>query len=518
MRKYPIGIQDFGEIRRGDYVYVDKTSYIHTLVTSGKFYFLSRPRRFGKSLMLSTIKELFCGSKELFKGLWIEDKWDWEKKFPIIHLKLSQINYQQSGLYNALSMEVDMISEELGVVLEANELKDKFRELIKKASKEHQVVILIDEYDKPIIDYLSDLKKAEENQAVFKEFYSVLKDSDPYIRLLLITGVSKFSKVSIFSDLNNLDDITLLRKHYSAIIGITQQELELTFVNEITTQKEVRSDILDEIRKWYNGYSWDGDLTVYNPFSVLKYMASNVFQNYWFETGTPTFLIEQIRKHDRYDFENLKVDGSELGSFRLENLLPTTLLFQTGYLTIKNYREDTQIFTLGYPNREVKASLVNNLLSSYREIYPKSSMPHVTDLIDAVELNDISKVIAIINVLFADIPTPLWKGATEVHYHALIHLAFTLLGTYIESEPYSALGRADAVVKTSSHIYLLEFKLDKNPSFALEQIRKKDYLGRYALDSRKKLAIGINISSVTKKVESYNMLQAYPDDYDTGDI
>lgn len=369
MRKYPIGLQDFREIIEGGFLYVDKTRLIHAMIDSGKYYFLSRPRRFGKSLLLSTIKEIFTGGKELFKNLWIENNWNWERTHPVIHLRLSKINYQKLGLYDALNKELDTIAKELRIALEETNLKDKFEELIRKAATRDKVVILIDEYDKPIVDYLNNIPKAKENRAVFRSFYSVLKDSDEYIRLLLITGVSKYAKVSIFSDLNNLRDITL-SPQFASLAGITQEELETNFAQEISEMQWANPDILTEIRKWYNGYSWNGRDRVYNPFSLLNFMADRIFRNFWFQTGTPTWLVNHIKENKEFEFENVELGENALSNFDIEKLESIPVLFQTGYLTIKSYDPAYQIYKLDYPNQEVKSSLLDYLLSAYNYTAP----------------------------------------------------------------------------------------------------------------------------------------------------
>ena len=518
MRKYPIGQQYFRGIRERWFVYVDKTRIIHTLIESGDYYFLSRPRRFGKSLLLSTIEEIFSGSKELFHGLWIQNHWNWEQKHPVIHLSLSQINYQKLGLSEALNKELVLIAKGLGITLEEAELKDKFRELIQKASSQESVVILIDEYDKPIIDYLDDPNKAEGNRQVFKEFYSVLKDASKYIRLLLITGVSRFAKVSIFSDLNNLRDITL-SPAYATIAGITQEELESNFAEEISELQKTKPGILNDLKIWYNGYSWnEGAGKVYNPFSLLNFMADRKFENYWFQTGTPTFLIKEVQTNPAFAFleEELKVSNEALNDLfgktnagaGWEHMNPVTLMFQTGYLTIKSYDSNTEFYTLGYPNREVKVSVLTWLVSAYSGRELGRVRPTVNELGNAFISNDIPKVIKIIDTLFSTIPNPLWIGARESFFHGLLHNTFQLLGINLESEAHSSNGRSDMIVKTSTHIYILEFKLDGNASEALEQVLQKGYLRPYQLDPRQKTAVGINFSSAKRQVEGYELKDA----------
>ena len=404
MRKYPIGLQDFGKIRKEGYLYIDKTQSIHKLIDSGNYYFLSRPRRFGKSLLLSTIKEIFSGNKELFEGLWIYDQWNWEQKHPVIHLRLSKLDYQKLGLYEALSMEMGVLAKGLGLELEAIHLKGRFEELIRKASVNGRVVILIDEYDKPITDYLENMEKVEENRSVFKSFYSVLKDAYEYIRLLLITGVSRFSKVSIFSDLNNLYDITL-NPHYATLMGITQQELESDFKEEINVLQQTQPDILQKLKEWYNGYSWDGTSKVYNPFSVLSYMGSGRIQNFWFQTGTPTWLVNLMKHNREFELENLRIGENALSSFNVEHIASVPVLFQTGYLTIKHYDEDTRLYELGYPNKEVEESLTDALLSAYRNIFPGNDSMAVTyDLGKALKNNNMPQMIKALDVIISTIP------------------------------------------------------------------------------------------------------------------
>jgi hypothetical protein len=505
-RKYPIGLQDFRKIREGGYVYIDKTEVIHELVDSGDYYFLSRPRRFGKSLLVSTLKELFQGSRELFKNLWIHDHWNWEKKHPVIHLSLSKIDYQKLGLYDALNKELDEIAAEIGVTLKEVDLKSKFRELIKTAAVPEKVVILIDEYDKPIIDYLDDLAKVEENKAVFKSFYSVLKDSDEHIRLLLITGVSRFSKVSIFSDLNNLNDITLSNR-FGTIAGITQEELESNFSAEIVSLQQQDPGILNEIKKWYNGYSWDIKNRVYNPFSLLNYIAEPVFRNYWFATGSPTFLIKNIQAKGEYDFENVSSNENVLGSFDPLNMLSIPLLFQTGYLTIKGYNTVTRTYQLGYPNQEVKDSLLDNLLSAYRQVYPDGSSEQTGDLLLAVHANNIPGIISSLNAIIGSIPYDHWRADTESIFHIITFLTFKKIGVDVHTEVHNNKGRCDVLVKTNNYIYVIELKRDGTAREALEQILSSSYLQPYEADPRKKVALGISFSSTERMISGFEVKQ-----------
>ncbi|MCO6487240.1 MAG: ATP-binding protein [Phaeodactylibacter sp.] len=504
--KYPIGIQDFRELREGGYVYVDKTAYIHRMLAGGKYFFLSRPRRFGKSLLLSTIKELYAGSRELFEGLWIEDKWDWEQTNPVIHIKFASFKYKNNPLKAAIQEGLAPEAARLGVELAEGDFINPLEDLIIKAHQKYgrKVALLIDEYDKPIIDYLDDVEKAEENRDTLKWLYSIIKDSDPHLELVFITGVSAFSKVSIFSDLNNLENITLAPSAYT-LLGLTQEELESYFPEQLATIDTAR------MKAWYNGYSWDGEHRLYNPFSILRFLKSGgKYENYWFETGTPTFLVKEMRKHRYYDAERVESSQHQLIAFNFENLDPTTVLFQTGYLTIQKYVPEDLLYTLDYPNMEVKHSLQQVLLNEYLNYPRQSALPRVVALRNALRQKDIDAVVTIINAAFAEIPGELWKGEMEHFYHAVTHLMFSLLGTYIQSEVRSAKGRCDALVQTDDHICAFEFKLDKSAEESLAQIREKGYLAPYANSPKEKIAVGVNFSSEERKITDWRVETLVP--------
>jgi Predicted AAA-ATPase len=308
-----------------------------------------------------------------------------------------------------------MIAEEHGVVLEEPELKDQFRELIGKVARRGKVVLLIDEYDKPIVDYLEQPDRALENRAIMKQFYSILKDADPQLEFVLITGVSKFSKVSIFSDLNNLNDLTM-HPAYGTLLGITSEELEDNFGPALDLLAQAHPDVRADVRRWYNGYSWDGQTKVYNPFSILRFLGSGSLQNYWFETGTPTFLINLMRAEGRFVWDSDEfVSLLNLAQFDIEHLDLVTVLFQTGYLTLAEIHFMEGWAKLTYPNREVQASLEQLLLGAYQGRHG-SGLPTVLQLRQALERNDLGKVMSVINAAFASIPYDLWRNATELHY------------------------------------------------------------------------------------------------------
>ncbi len=506
MKKLPIGIQSFRELRKGNYLYIDKTPLIYDLVESGKYFFLSRPRRFGKSLLISTLEALFSGSVELFRELWIETRWDWDKHNPVLRIDFSKWDYHTLGLEKAIKYGLNNIAEEKDIQLENTTIALQFAELIKKLSAHGKVVILIDEYDKPINDFLTDMPRAKENREILKNFYSIIKSADDYIRFMLLTGVAKFSRTSIFSVLNHLQDISLHR-NYTTLCGYTQQELETYFFAHIDYSKDILklspAELLSEIKDWYNGYSWDGRNYLYNPFSVLQFFSASDFENFWFESGTPTFLVSLLKKRGVYDIEHLDLGPTAFNSFEIENISTHALLFQTGYLTVKRIDRATRIWTLGYPNREVKESLLQHLLGAYRESDYTTSTPAVVQLSRALLNNDIESVVDLINTLFATIPYQLFKHKSETYYHYLIHIFFTYLGQYIESEVNTSRGRCDAIVVTDKNVFMLEFKLDQSAEKALEQIRQRGYSDKFKSTGKTIIEIGINFSSEKKKVEDW---------------
>jgi hypothetical protein len=515
MQKYPIGIQSFKELITGGYVYVDKTALIHQLATMGKYYFLSRPRRFGKSLLVSTLQALYEGRKELFDDLWIADKWNFEQTNPTIVIYFNQMSLLDAGLLKSLVQTLHNEAKRLNVVLETDTVGFMFQELIQKIHTKtgRKVVVLIDEYDKPIVDYLEELETAEINRNILKSFYGILKPADEHLEFVLLTGVSKFSKVSVFSDLNNLNDISLDKK-YASLVGITQTELETVFSAELEALPiEIgitKESFLAQIKHWYNGYSWDKStnrkpISVYNPFSVLRFFGSDGdFQNYWFSTGTPNWLVKQLKDKNIYDVKNVIVPEDELDSFDIHNLQPITLLFQTGYLTIVSYNKEDYLYTLDYPNEEVRMALNQYLLSAFRHDKSSSPLPMVVQLRNALQTHDLETAIEIINTVFSTLPYDLWQRENEKFYHALIHLTFTLLGVYVQSEVHTSRGRCDILVQTKDYIYAFEFKLDKTAQAALDQIEAKGYLNPYRSQTDKQLvAVGVNFSTELKAVESW---------------
>jgi hypothetical protein len=510
-KKLPIGVANLKEIIIGNYVYVDKTREIHQLIArGGKYYFLSRPRRFGKSLLISTLKELFSGNKNLFKGLWIENKIEWNSH-PVLHIDFTKIAYQTA----------DMLQKELSVMLfqRANEAdiqlsKDRtpvgqLEELIRGLAKQNKVVILIDEYDKPIIDLLHDPNQAALNRETLKTFYSVIKAMDEYIRFVFLTGVSKFSKVSVFSGLNNLNDITI-DNQYASLLGYTQAELKYYFKERITAAAKFMNtsnqDLLIRIKDWYDGYSWNGTDFVYNPFSILNFFEKNQFQNYWFSTGTPTFLLKIIAEKQAplAELENLVTSHSVLESFDIENIELEALLFQTGYITIKDSYEldGSRRFVMSYPNREVRESFTENLM----QFFSRQSVSHITRTADQLtaflnqdQLDDFFEEI---KAVFAAIPYDLSKNQNEGYFHSLFYLCLRLLGASIACEIETNRGRLDAVLTTQKKIYILEFKIGKAET-ALTQIRDKGYAEKYQRRGKPITLIGIGFDSTHRNIAAW---------------
>lgn len=514
-RKFlPIGIQYFDKMQEGNYIYVDKTEHIFRLAERiGAPYFLSRPRRFGKSLIVSTLKELFSGRKELFKGLWIEDKWDWSKTNPIIHLSFDRINYKKIGLEAALQNTIRTIATTHDIELTSDYGTSEFGQLIEKlAQKQGDVVILVDEYDKPIIDYLEkdQYTKAKENQKIMKDFYAVLKPLSNHIRLLFITGVSKFSKVSIFSDLNHLDDLTL-HKDYATLTGYTQQELEFYFedyLKEAEKHLETdRSTLLEQLRIWYNGYSWNGRDKVYNPFGILKFLSQLEFDNYWFTTGTPSFLLKQMKRYNNFAVENIQIRSRELDKYTIENINIVPLLFQTGYLTIKKKNPLKAKLVLDYPNREVQESIYHFMIDGItsKTALNVNSQDTIETLIDAFLNVDLTKIKQTLNTLLASLPSEVYDKKSEGLYHGLIHLTFQLLGLSIKSEVHSSVGRADSLVETADHVFIFEFKFNRTAKEVINQIKNNKYAASHQNKGKKIIAIGVNFVTKEKEIKGWEV-------------
>jgi len=509
MKNLPISLQELSELVRTNCIYVDKTEHIYRMITKGKAYFLSRPRRFGKSLLISTLHEIFNGNKELFTGLWIYDKINWDKH-PVIHLDFSDIYNINEPLGFSICQKLDKIANKNQLQLASNDEKSKMRELIEKLSVEKQVVILVDEYDKPIIHHISDLDKAEENRNILKNFYSILKSYDKSIRFLLITGVSKFSQVSIFSDLNHLDDISL-SNHFSKMLGYTQAELEHYFgeyieqVNQVYS--EIYPDILLAIKEWYDGYSWDGVNFVYNPYDVLHLFNNVRFSDYWFQTATPEFLIKSLnqKQYSPFDYTEQWFDSSLFNKYEIDKIDIRTLLFQTGYLTIKKINLANNTVLLDYPNKEVAKSFSTHLLNGLNGNDITTSNCLLLQIVENLRNHELDLFIEHLQVLLAGVTYPL-ISKKENYYHSMFYLIIKLIGFEVEAEVLTHRGRIDAVVQTENFIYVIEFKMS-DAQTAMQQIKEKQYHLKY-MDSGKQITLlGIGFDVETKNVSGYEALR-----------
>jgi hypothetical protein len=493
MKLLPIGIQTFKSIIEGGYLYIDKTKNIYNLVKNSKgTYFLSRPRRFGKSLLLSVLEEIFLGNKELFKGLWIYNaEFTW-KKHPVIRFDFSKQKAKEPQvLIEFINNQLNYIAEKHSVILSRNQYYERFEELIQKLSTQEKVVILIDEYDKPIIDHLENTELAKEMREVMKGFFTILKGNDEHIRFLLLTGVSKFSKAGVFSNLNQLSDITLW-DDYSSLLGITEEELINSFSEHITgfaeREKISREELIEKIRFWYNGYKFSPDgISVYNPFSTLLLFESKRFQHHWFETGTPEFLVKLIIDK-QYDIMEIPLQVEELSfsSYEVDDLSLTPLLLQTGYLTIKDYDKELMYYTLDYPNYEVRHAFITYLIKKFRKNEFSGSI--IIKLINAVQNEELDKCILILREVFTGIDYDL-HIPLEKYYQTIFYLIFTMLGFKIKAEVKTNLGRIDAVIESKS-IYIFEFKMNGSKEEALKQIKDKKYYEKYKTKGKPIYIIG----------------------------
>ena len=510
MKNLPIGLQTLPALRERNCVYVDKTQMIESLVSKGIYYFLSRPRRFGKSLLISTMKELFLGHKDMFKDTWAYDHWDWSKINPVIHFSFDKMPYPALGLDGAILQDIKFKAEEQGVELISEDIKSAFNELIEKVFKKHgKIALLIDEYDKPIIDFLEfpPYEQAKKNQAIMRQFYSVLKSAEPYLAFFFVTGVSKFSKVSMFSELNNVKDISLHRD-YATITGYTQDELDFCFDEHIALVgkelKKSREELSAEIRDWYNGFSWDGINKVYNPFGILNFLDQKRFRNFWFSTGSPKFLIHQMKRFARFDIENTKTNGYVLERYDIDNIDIIPLCFQTGYLTVKHIDVWTDEMLLDYPNKEVRESMYQFIIDDLAN--PSQRMntgATIKDLNQSFLTNDLAKAKTIINALLAGLPYETYKNQSEGFYHGLLHLIFSYIGMFVESEPHLSMGRADVVVQTPQYIYIFEFKFNQTAEEAIAQIKEKGYADKYRAAEKPIFCIGVNFNEAKKQIDGW---------------
>ena len=507
-QKLPIGIQTFSEIRQEGHYYVDKTPHILRLIEEGKYYFLSRPRRFGKSLLIDTIAELFEGNRALFEGLHAQERWDWSRRFPVIRISFGKgVLHGRAELDETIRELLHAEQQRHGVSGGGTSISGQFTELIRSLHQKtgQRVVVLVDEYDKPILDNITEPEVAREMRDGLRNLYSVIKDSDAHIRFAMLTGVSKFSKVSLFSGLNNLRDISV-SADYSAICGYTDADVETVFAPELPGLDR------EEIRRWYNGYNWSGT-SVYNPFDLLLLFQKREFRPYWFETGTPRFLVDLLTARQTFTPElDARVSDLELiSSFDVEHIETDALLFQAGYLTLRRAEEilpGEWVYTLGYPNREVRASLNKALL-------PKLGLPgseglkQRLQLIQCLKRNDFDALRSLFTALFASIPNDWYRNNPIAHYEgyyaSVFYSHFAALGLDIRLEDVTNKGRIDMSVLFNGQVYLFEFKVveDAPQGRALQQIRDKGYADKYRARGEPVHLIGVEFSREQRSVVSF---------------
>ncbi len=511
-KKLPIGVQTFGEIRNNNYCYADKTNFIEQLVEEGKYYFISRPRRFGKSLFLDTLDCAFSNKKELFNNLYLtskQSKWDWKQTNPVVRISLgSRINKTIKELREHLNRQIEEAANRHNLKLTPEESPSfKMANLVQSLHQNtgSPAVVLIDEYDKPILDNIEDKIKASQLQEELKSFYSVFKDLDAHLKLLFLTGVSKFSKTGIFSGLNNLNDITL-NKRYSALCGYQEHDLNIAFAE--WTKKLDRK----KIRTWYNGYSWGGD-TVYNPFDILLFLSNNEYRSYWFETGTPTFLMKLWKKQPRLpaDYDGMIVNENLLSNFDINNLQPETILFQTGYLTIKEKMEVGSIlnYRIGFPNLEVRSAFNQRLLSEITS--PKNTTELGYQLANSLLNNNKKQLKKVFTALLSSIPHD-WHRKNNIakyegYWATIIYCFLASLGYETIPEDTTNKGRIDLTLITNEAIWIFEFKvteIDKSGNKSpLQQINEKNYTDKYKHRGKTIHKIGIIFNSNKREISSW---------------
>jgi hypothetical protein len=511
MKKLPIGIQTFSEMISEGYYYVDKTAFAHSLIENGKYYFLSRPRRFGKSLFLDTLKELFEGRRDYFKELYIDDKWDWTISYPVLHISFGGGVLQSRAELDRRIRDILRVNRERLAINcpDVEDITGCFGEMIRRAhaASGKRVVILVDEYDKPILDNISDSDTARVMREGLRNFYSVIKDLDAHIRFVFLTGVSKFSKVSLFSGLNNLHDITLSRS-CSAICGYTDTDVDTVFAPELEGLAR------DEIRRWYNGYNWLGE-TVYNPFDLLLLFREREFRSWWFETGTPTFLVKLLAQRGFFtpDLARLRTGMELLSTFDVDLILPEALLFQAGYLTIHKSEEPIRghwVYTLGYPNHEVQSSLNASLLSVYTDD-PAKSFAHRLRLQDLLLAGDIAGLEALFTAFFASIPSDWYRrnpiAGYEGYYASVFYSYFAAAGLEVRVEDATNHGRIDMTVRLGADIYIFEFKVVElvPEGRALQQLKDQNYAEKYRGQGAIIHLIGVEFSRQKRNVAAFEV-------------
>ena len=511
LKNLPIGIQDFEKLRKENYLYVDKTALMHRLVSTGSYYFLSRPRRFGKSLLISTLKAYFLGKKDLFKGLAVEQleqKWT---VHPVLHLDLNTDNYDSKAALD------DRIALSLGnweKLYGRNELEKsfgaRFEGVIQRAYEKtgERVVILVDEYDKPLLQAIGDDKLQDTFRATLKSFYGALKSKDDCIKFAMLTGVTKFGKVSVFSDLNNLNDISLDNDFYN-ICGITEDELKDVFepyVNRLAEARKMKQgEAYSELKRNYDGYHFTEEAPgMYNPFSLLNALHKRSFGSYWFETGTPSYLVELLKRHD-FKLDELKgnkVTANVLSAIDASSSDPIPVIFQSGYLTISGYNERYKLYSLDFPNEEVREGFMLYLMPYYTSVSANKTGFQISCFVEEVKSGDITAFMTRLESFFANTPYDLIKD-TENHYQNVLFILCNLCGLYTKAEFHTSNGRVDMTIETTDYVYIFEFKYNGTAEEAMSQIKEKNYAQPFLASGKKIALIGANFSGETRNIEKY---------------
>ena len=508
---YPIGIQSFEKIRKDGYFYIDKTALVYQLAKTGSYYFLSRPRRFGKSLLISTLEAYFQGKRELFEGLAIDKlEKDWIK-YPILHLDLNIGKYDAPESLNQILNDHLTYWEELyGSRPSEVSLALRFAGIIQRACEQtgQRAVILVDEYDKPMLQAIGNPELQESYRNTLKPFYGALKSKDGYIKFAMLTGVTKFGKISVFSDLNNLDDISM-REPYVDLCGISEEEIHANLEMELhelaVAQKMTYEQACSKLEECYDGYHFVEDtIGIYNPFSLLNTFKYNKFSNYWFETGTPTYLVKLLKQH-HYNLERMadvETDADVLNSIDSESTNPIPVIYQSGYLTIKEYDKEFGIYRLGFPNREVEEGFMRFLLPYYAKTTKVEAPFEIRKFVREVESGDYNSFFRRLQSFFADTTYEIIREQ-ELHYQNVLFIVFKLMGFYTKVEYRTSEGRIDLILQTDNFIYIMEFKLDGTAEEALQQINEKHYVQPFQTDSRKLFKIGVNFSGETRNIERW---------------
>ncbi|MDM8543711.1 AAA family ATPase [Desulfococcaceae bacterium HSG9] len=525
-KELPISMQSFSHIISENCLYVDKTEYVHQLAKSRKLYFLARPRRFGKSLLISTFEALFKGKKELFKKLWIdrEDTWKWEP-FPVILLDFNAMPHRSPDELNTvLNFALEEEAAKCQIELKTPFAATKFRELILKLKEKtgRDVVVLVDEYDKPVIDFLGKgekaLKIAAENREFLKGFYGILKSADAAasLRFVFITGVSKFTKVSIFSELNNLDDLTMQEK-YAALLGYTHEELLQFFhghIRLLANKLNLSCDeTVEKLKTWYYGFRFtDNRVMVYNPVSILNLLNTFTFANYWFETGSPAFLISLLKEKNYYlpNLENIEAVRDTFSAYDIENLNIEPVLFQTGYLTIKDVKEVSSrhiaenIYVLSYPNEEVRISFLRHLFAAWSKV-DNGKSARMIYLPDHLDNGRYDAFFDIVKSLFASIPYTLITNRDEGYFHSLFYMMMCGSGIDAVNEVLTGKGRIDLLIELTDKVFIIEFKCNQNAGRAISQIKQKGYAEKYRGEGVKVILVGIDFSSEERNIREWKI-------------